>query len=472
MSASYYVRARGRISGPFDSSTLQRMARRGMLSRVHEVSTDKLKWTSAAELADVFQVASSSLAAEVAEVAAPANGGDPAVGTPLPPQSASSGATYYYSQAGSTIGPLSLPVLKALAQNGTLGPADVVWREDAEVATPACQLTQLAGIFGQTPARRSAAGGVAASNLAAFVKLREQVRDMTTTMGFVMGGAILLLVNLPLLQIGNRSLFWWHIAGRGAEGFTISVFYILLVAVTLCIIAALLHGKARAVVYMSLAGFGLLIWAFSPFAATGPAPALIMVAALLLIPPLTAISLASARFRAVCPEYAPGRVLLTVVGSVMALLSFIASLILLSEMPGGWSVIPGWATAVLMLVVLSCLCALATGILGIVNVKPQFSPGLNTTILVLSLVTLLSSILYSAIMVVGATDMAGVGRELVQGFAGSSADLPSSAAMGFLLFRIIFVFYALVALLSTGLLELLISMVDRPTTSHARVASL
>ena len=50
----YYVRLRNRTTGPFDLSALQRMARQGQLSRLHQVSTDQRTWRGAGTVEGVF----------------------------------------------------------------------------------------------------------------------------------------------------------------------------------------------------------------------------------------------------------------------------------------------------------------------------------------------------------------------------------------------------------------------------------
>jgi len=50
----YYVRLRGRTTGPFDLATLQRQVRQGQLSRLHQVSTDQATWRSAAEIEGLY----------------------------------------------------------------------------------------------------------------------------------------------------------------------------------------------------------------------------------------------------------------------------------------------------------------------------------------------------------------------------------------------------------------------------------
>ena len=50
----YYVRARGKISGPFDLVGLQKLIRRNALSRMHEVSSDRREWAPAGQFEELF----------------------------------------------------------------------------------------------------------------------------------------------------------------------------------------------------------------------------------------------------------------------------------------------------------------------------------------------------------------------------------------------------------------------------------
>ena len=59
----YFVRSRGKVTGPFDIGGLQRLVKLGMLSRVHEVSTDKRNWASAASVPGVLPENAASAAA-------------------------------------------------------------------------------------------------------------------------------------------------------------------------------------------------------------------------------------------------------------------------------------------------------------------------------------------------------------------------------------------------------------------------
>ena len=52
--ASFFVRMRGKVSGPFTTEALQRMVRTSILSRVHEVSSDRKTWERASEYEELF----------------------------------------------------------------------------------------------------------------------------------------------------------------------------------------------------------------------------------------------------------------------------------------------------------------------------------------------------------------------------------------------------------------------------------
>jgi serine/threonine protein kinase len=50
----YWIRLRGRVSGPFDLPSLQRMIRQGQLSRLHQVSTDQATWKAASDIEGLY----------------------------------------------------------------------------------------------------------------------------------------------------------------------------------------------------------------------------------------------------------------------------------------------------------------------------------------------------------------------------------------------------------------------------------
>ena len=50
----YWVRLRGRVTGPYDLATLQRQVKQGALSRLHQISTDQVVWKNAPELEGLY----------------------------------------------------------------------------------------------------------------------------------------------------------------------------------------------------------------------------------------------------------------------------------------------------------------------------------------------------------------------------------------------------------------------------------
>ena len=54
MENQLYVRIRGRVLGPYDQEKLQSLARRGQLSRLHELSTDATNWVRASAYPELF----------------------------------------------------------------------------------------------------------------------------------------------------------------------------------------------------------------------------------------------------------------------------------------------------------------------------------------------------------------------------------------------------------------------------------
>ncbi len=59
---SFFVRSRGKVTGPFDLAGLQRLVRLGMLSRVHELSADKQNWSPASRTPGLFPEAGAQTA--------------------------------------------------------------------------------------------------------------------------------------------------------------------------------------------------------------------------------------------------------------------------------------------------------------------------------------------------------------------------------------------------------------------------
>ena len=52
--ARYWVRLRGRVTGPFDLPALQRQLKQGQISRFHQVSADQTTWKPATDVEGLY----------------------------------------------------------------------------------------------------------------------------------------------------------------------------------------------------------------------------------------------------------------------------------------------------------------------------------------------------------------------------------------------------------------------------------
>ncbi len=55
--ARYWVRLRGKVTGPFDLSSLQRQIKQGHISRLHQISADQVVWKQATEIEGLYGTA-------------------------------------------------------------------------------------------------------------------------------------------------------------------------------------------------------------------------------------------------------------------------------------------------------------------------------------------------------------------------------------------------------------------------------
>ena len=140
MSKTYYVKARGRVAGPFSVERLQAMAQQGQLSRIHDVSADGKKWNKASEFPKLF---STDAPAEESKVdisrsgSAKSNRDQSAVSgnkrgrssnakDSIPPVSDDRG--WHYGINGQSAGPVSESVIVDLILKGKLSASDRVWK--------------------------------------------------------------------------------------------------------------------------------------------------------------------------------------------------------------------------------------------------------------------------------------------------------------------------------------------------------
>lgn len=135
----WYVRNRGRISGPYDFARLQGLKARGRLSRVHEVSNDRQTWLSATSIPGLFDAAQSrgggSAQVEDAVIHAEPEP-EPIAADPIVED-------WYYATDAGQQGPVSIDELQQLVLSGHISNQTLVWKSSLPSWTPAAEIAEL-----------------------------------------------------------------------------------------------------------------------------------------------------------------------------------------------------------------------------------------------------------------------------------------------------------------------------------------
>ena len=128
---TYFMRAKGKIFGPFSQEQMLTLRRRGQLSRVHEVSSDRESWRPAATFPEFFSEATQGILITnglVTEVMPSVNSPiSPGMPTGLTPPENQKGADWHYSIDGRQYGPVTLEELKRLVKEEEVLGEDLVW---------------------------------------------------------------------------------------------------------------------------------------------------------------------------------------------------------------------------------------------------------------------------------------------------------------------------------------------------------
>jgi len=110
----YFLRVRGKVTGPFEVQQLRFLRERGQLARFHELSEDKITWMQAGAVADLFSES-------------PTRGAGPAVAAP--PAVGAAGGWLYADRTGQQQGPVSLDRLAQLWKDGNISDTTPVWTD-------------------------------------------------------------------------------------------------------------------------------------------------------------------------------------------------------------------------------------------------------------------------------------------------------------------------------------------------------
>ena len=265
----YFVRARGKVMGPFSLERLQTMRSRGQLSRIHEVSIDKQNWQTAANfmssaIAPADNSASNNHELELQENA-PQSSSDS-----RPPDPSGNKAAWYYHVAGEMNGPISIMDLRSLVSSHQLTADELVWKEGFADWLPISEVPELkhltAGaqaITGSSQSMMQTSPGVSVSQSSAQHMPHPRTSGLAITgislgvlgLSFsVLSGVALLLSSVAVLLLVGLAL---------AFGF-LSIFSIIFSAVALKDISqsrGSLTGKGLANAGLTTGILGTIGWA-------------------------------------------------------------------------------------------------------------------------------------------------------------------------------------------------------------------
>jgi hypothetical protein len=143
-SDGWYMRARGRVLGPFTATQILSLRDRGQLSQFHEVSHDRRSWITAAQVPEIFA------GNVVLESAGSSSGTDQLPYALVEETSTGSRAStvaetpgWFYAQGANQNGPVHLAELQRMVDSGVVGPMTMVWRNGLPDWLPAHHAPEL-----------------------------------------------------------------------------------------------------------------------------------------------------------------------------------------------------------------------------------------------------------------------------------------------------------------------------------------
>ena len=132
-----FVRIRGRVQGPFTVEKLQELARRGQVSRMHEVSADGSIWEPASAHPEIF-TRRTGAAPTSSSTRAQADTEPYKLADEMPPVE-----QWFHAAGADHVGPMDRAQLLAKFRSGQLPPETEVWRDGMAHWTPANQVPGL-----------------------------------------------------------------------------------------------------------------------------------------------------------------------------------------------------------------------------------------------------------------------------------------------------------------------------------------
>jgi hypothetical protein len=504
--AGYFVRVKGKIMGPYGIEALRRYAREGRLSRIHEISADRVQWNPAGEYEDLFPAAatvaapsalpsrsSPSPARSPSASASHVSGRTPAASAGeialKPPAASLTAAKYYYAKEGTSYGPIAISVLRLLAEKGTLHADDLVWHEGAQTSTPAAEIPALSAIYANRPASaveetqaeasapyyaptESSESSESSEPAPAYIPeyqrpattrkaSRRKMNSATMAVGLIAGGIMALCMLLPWVSVGTRTVWSWSVFDvPGGTMIGVVLIYLLLAGIAVCILAPATIGMTRGICFVSLAGGALLLMMVAPFAADSAGAVSWDWPLSLLFFPALAVLAGVCFARASAPAYPPMRLFLAIFSGIVALtllVSFYRSYSKFHEIPpGAMDVIPGSVVFGFVLIIAGLAAALAASVLGFIGLKPEYSPLLNRLTWILSLCAIGLPFMGVFVMVLAALDAMGQGFSSRRSSVSSETFREQATAM-IVVMRIVAVWFSILALAMMGMMELLLA---------------
>lgn len=143
-----YIRFKGKTLGPLTLQKVQDLARRGQITRMHDLSPDGISWVKAEEFGGIFQSSRSSADAGSAATTAASDenytladntsrGTNHA--TPRPGDGPDQGVEWYAHIGGENRGPLNTSAIQAAIAGGQVQRDTLVWRAGFDEWRPASE---------------------------------------------------------------------------------------------------------------------------------------------------------------------------------------------------------------------------------------------------------------------------------------------------------------------------------------------
>jgi len=238
MSEALYIRLRGRVLGPFDEEKLRSLARRGQLSRLHQLSPDGTNWVPASSYPDLF-VAGDGQTTAMKQPAAPkeeelAFDFQQAESNTVAPQDSGKQAgppadgAWHYEINGQEKGPVSRAVVMDLISSGRIQPTNQVWAEGMPSWTAASQVSDFAPLFDAQNSGESSRGGVVETSSqdlpAELCRMAQESKPWVMTIGIiVMVYAVLIGISAFMLMINGAQLSFPPLVVAGITYLVIAV---------------------------------------------------------------------------------------------------------------------------------------------------------------------------------------------------------------------------------------------------------